>query len=397
VGALVGLLMLSLVALLASAVAALWTFTAVHETGHALCAKALGQRVYSVQMGFGRAVVTMIVRGVPVAFHLLPGAGATRYQIPSDRAPALRMGLIATAGPMANIVVGAAALWLATPLAPGREFDLLLWIGLFNVGLGLVNLIPVSPRRRATMGSDGWVIVTEILHTPHARERRSNAAARVAAADATRAATDLIRVVAASRRTDDYVAALTAARHALDLVSALASPKRTAFNRLLLAFALVLQTTPSTIEEAKALCGDVLEDRHLSGEVRGVVANELAWAIATGVTEAVPGEMETAERWARLSCELPGNAPAYGDTLALVLVRRERYADALEAARSAADRMESDSVEHRASNLCVQALATFGLGNHDDAVAMHRQANGLDPTCPLLAEVADTLSRQDQT
>jgi membrane-associated protease RseP (regulator of RpoE activity) len=147
---------------------AAWTALLLHELAHALVARVLGVRVWSITLGRGPLVWQDRVGGVRVRIGLLPLHGEVRLH--DDDAHALgyhnvntqqwgfywregsswRAPLISAAGSLANLV-GAAAVgiyWLLMPrLAPP---SLALFVACFVVNLAMyLNLAPIR-------GLDGW-------------------------------------------------------------------------------------------------------------------------------------------------------------------------------------------------------------------------------------------------
>jgi len=120
-----------------------------HEFSHALLARRFGLKV---------AGITLFIFG-----------GATTVE--GDARSPREEALIALAGPMASIVIGA-ALFGAAALIDGREASVLLsWLGFINVVLGVFNLVPAYPM-------DGGRVLRAILWRLRGD---SNAATRQAA------------------------------------------------------------------------------------------------------------------------------------------------------------------------------------------------------------------------
>lgn len=154
---------------------------AVHEAAHAIAATRAGGRVREVGIGFGPVVVRARVAGLPVSVRALPLGGYAHIDV--DEIPPHRRVPLLLAGPLANIALGVPLL-LALRRSPmidlgdyGQRVGLTGAIGTFtaifrateagpaavgrlagaiNVGLGVMNLMPVYPL-------DGGHIVNSLL------------------------------------------------------------------------------------------------------------------------------------------------------------------------------------------------------------------------------------------
>ena len=154
---------------------------AVHEAAHALAASRAGGRVREVGIGFGPVLVRTQVRSLPVVLRALPLGGYAHIDV-EEVPPARRVPLL-LAGPLANILIGLpllfglrrhpvvdlgeadrpvgltgaigtfSALFRAADAGPGAVGRL---AGAINVGLGVMNLMPVYPL-------DGGHIVNSVL------------------------------------------------------------------------------------------------------------------------------------------------------------------------------------------------------------------------------------------
>jgi Zn-dependent protease len=147
--------------------------TLVHELGHALAVRLTGGQIKTI------LVVPFRLQLKPRRLKLAAPTGAgdiggyVRYTLDRINARS-KHGLIAAAGPAANIVLamlaGLAALWLAAPrnsevaswLLHRQLSDLSGALAALSAGLAFLNLIPFK-------GSDG----DHILHALSARYRRT--------------------------------------------------------------------------------------------------------------------------------------------------------------------------------------------------------------------------------
>jgi len=165
-------LVLPIAVLCVLALVTAWLASAVHEAAHALCARSFGLGVLAVNVGKGPVVAEWHVGTALVTFRVLPGRSFVLYTWPTDRRPAVPVALTAAAGPVASIVIGGVVLWLATGSGIGGwPLGIAVIFGSMNVLGGLGNLIPIPRIGPARMGSDGWVILSQMLRLPSARAR----------------------------------------------------------------------------------------------------------------------------------------------------------------------------------------------------------------------------------
>lgn len=84
-----------------------------HELAHALTAKAVGYRVWWVQFGSGRPLIEWNLGGTRYSIRMVPLGGASQ-DLPGEGAwSRWRTALVILAGPMAHVVLAAAALALS--------------------------------------------------------------------------------------------------------------------------------------------------------------------------------------------------------------------------------------------------------------------------------------------
>lgn len=172
---------------------------AVHEAAHAVAAARAGGTVREVGVGFGPALLRTRVRTLPLVVRALPLGGYAAVDVGAIP-PRRRVGLL-LAGPLANLAVGAPLLYFlrghptVTLVDDGRRVGLTGFLGTFsalfqaadrgpgavgrlagaiNVGLGLMNLMPVYPL-------DGGHVVTSLLEARGASPRTRAAFVRAGA------------------------------------------------------------------------------------------------------------------------------------------------------------------------------------------------------------------------
>lgn len=142
---------------------------AVHEAAHAIAALRVGGKVKEIGVGFGPPLLRLRIRSVPVVLRAFPLGGYA--SVDAETLPPLRRIPLLLAGPLANIAAGIpfllafrrypvdvpagargfslsgfggtlGALIQAAERGPGSVARL---AGAVNVGLGLMNLLPVYP------------------------------------------------------------------------------------------------------------------------------------------------------------------------------------------------------------------------------------------------------------
>ncbi len=142
---------------------------ALHEVGHAIAAVRAGGTVNEVGIGFGPPLLRFRVRGLPVVVRVLPLGGYAN--VDAEQVPPRRRIPFLLAGPLANIATGIPLLLafrrhpVEVPLA-GRRAGMTGFLGTvmslaqaatrgpgsvarlagsINVGLGVMNILPVYP------------------------------------------------------------------------------------------------------------------------------------------------------------------------------------------------------------------------------------------------------------
>lgn len=172
---------------------------AVHEAAHALVAARRGGTVREIGVGFGPPLVRTRVRSLPVVVRAFPFGGYAAVDI-EKIPPRRRVGML-LAGPLANIAVGVPLLFAfrrhsSVALGDGRAVGLTGFVGTLsaltraaaegpgavgrlagaiNVGLGLMNLMPVYPL-------DGGHVVMSLMEARGVSQRTRLAFARITAA-----------------------------------------------------------------------------------------------------------------------------------------------------------------------------------------------------------------------
>ena len=172
---------------------------AVHEAAHAIAASRVGGKVKEIGVGFGPPLLRWRIRGVPVVLRAFPLGGYAA--VDAEALPPVRRIPLLLAGPLANIAAGIpfllafrrhpvdvpagahaislsgfagtlGALIQASQRGPGSVARL---AGAVNVGLGLMNLLPVYPL-------DGGHVALSVMEATGVPQTTRTAFARLTAA-----------------------------------------------------------------------------------------------------------------------------------------------------------------------------------------------------------------------
>ncbi len=152
----------------------------LHEAAHALVAAHQGGTIREVGIGFGPSLMRVQVRTIPIRVRALPIGGYAAVEV-DHLHPRQRIGML-LAGPLMNLAIGSALLLglrrqPAVALGRGRRVGLTGFVGTMsaliraaeegpgavarlagavNVGLGVMNLLPVYPL-------DGGHVVMNVM------------------------------------------------------------------------------------------------------------------------------------------------------------------------------------------------------------------------------------------
>lgn len=184
---------------IATAVGVIGATVALHEAAHAVAAARGGGRVKEIGVGFGPSVLRLRVRSTPVVVRAFPLGGYAALDI-EQIPPRERIGML-LAGPLANIAVGLPLLFgfrrhdgvmleaehrvgvtgfIGTLSALSRAAEQGVGAvgrlaGAINVGLGMMNLMPVYPL-------DGGHVAMTIMESRGVPRQARAAFARLTAA-----------------------------------------------------------------------------------------------------------------------------------------------------------------------------------------------------------------------
>ncbi|WP_078544129.1 site-2 protease family protein [Litchfieldia alkalitelluris] len=128
-----------------------------HEMGHALCAKLFKLSEIHIGIGTGKLLYRFKIVGIVINIHMLYFIGAyTTNEGSTNEIPQWQKGLISLGGPFINIVISIIVLLVTTQ--ESMFFELFI---LFNLWVGLMNLLPYRIKKRE---SDGLIFLKSMLH-----------------------------------------------------------------------------------------------------------------------------------------------------------------------------------------------------------------------------------------
>ena len=133
----------------------------IHELGHFGAARHLNAIVEEVNFGYGKVLYTLMYKGVPFKFSVLPIYGLVKAQVSWDETTqSNKTILLYSAGIAANFlvaIVSFALLLLLFQVAfiPNAVTTFIFYISLFNLGAAIANLLPYTLFNQTT---DGKVI-----------------------------------------------------------------------------------------------------------------------------------------------------------------------------------------------------------------------------------------------
>jgi hypothetical protein len=338
----------AVVALAAWLLAAFAGGTIAHELGHALAVRLAGERVLGIQLGGQFAHVTFNLGTVPVSVGIGLG-GSVSFR--GHRLSAARRGVVAAAGPAANVLVAPFCLLLPVPRWEAA------YLALGVLASGLADLAPGSAadgistdgsrlwRTRARLRADAEV--RELLENPNWQDRP-----------------DAADILINGFRLD--------VPEAEDCLRELAGQPQELLRLYLKPWTLPGKPEPDVTHIVHVLSWKVLVTGELSAETADLAASRAEWVIRH-LDDQYP-DKRTPDFKAR-------------HTLALARLRQGRTADV---PRLCADALAADlEPDDRAS-----VLATVAMARHARLLSGRQQldeALALDPGAQLVSEAVRVL------
>jgi tetratricopeptide (TPR) repeat protein len=337
-----------------------------HELGHALTARLLGMKVSEIVVGFGRTVFRRTLFGSEVQFKSIPYGGFA-YAAPRDgKAFRLRQSLFVMAGPMANVLLLAAA-WpfIEEPLSFFELDSALQPVKMFFVANAVTVAICVIPFRANTalgpIPNDGLALWQTLVSPADELERG------LTGCDAFEVA-ELIKQ-------KKFAAAKEYLEKAL-----VTRPD----NETLLSYLGVSHIYLREYDRARAVFLRVLDKPQLQPGTRILMLNNIAYANA-GLNE--PELLAEADQYSEEAMKSMSWSPFVKGTRGTVLVELGRIDEGVELLKQAMS--EHEELDLKALNACHLAAAEEKRGDSQAADKYWQTARKLDPTCVLLPEKSE--------
>jgi len=341
--------------------------TVLHELAHAVAGKVLGMRLFSVSYGSsGRVLYRLRLLNCVVEIRRSLEGGLTRAAPRSTRWLRLRWGLVVAAGPLANTILGVAAL-----LVPLRSPAVETMVQSFALANLLMVGIALWPWKHATatgvIPSDGLALLTIPFASGRLFQQKH-------------AAYFVLEGIECLRK-KDYGGAEAWAQKGLREYPG------DVRNRSILGVALL---SLGRFDEARSLFLELAEsDEPPANEPqnKAIFLNAIAWAdLLTGDANL----LEEADRYSQQAMRATPWVAAIKGTRGSVLVTLGRLDEGMRLLEQAIH--EHDENDNKALNACFLAI---GFKKAGDVVASQRyleEARSLDPECPLIPRVLEAMN-----
>lgn len=347
----------------------------MHESGHALTARLMRFRVFSVWIGYGKRLGSTKVFGIPVLFHALPFGGHTQAMPQSRSWVRLRYWIFAAAGPAVHVVLLIAVFSLYPDLLDIRRlirsyFHEIAPLETFILGNVLLFATNVLPRKvknpLGAVRTDGYTLLTVPFWKASMLEELEAALPRLEAHD-------LLSRGEMARAREIYEAEL----------------QKTPDNRLLLHDMAVASLHDGDFQHAYDLFLGLLDAPEFERpEIRAALLNNLAWTAAVLWRDDV---LENADRFSLEAFNFNPGHLLFKGTRGTVLVRLGRYREGIQMLKEVY-KLQSQP-EARAAEACFIAIGFAGLDNGTEATRWLRKARGEAPGYPLIREAEERIHR----
>lgn len=349
----------------------------VHESGHALAAVLVRARVFLVQVGSGKPLVTLRLLGVPIKLNRYPLAGGLVFVgHTTDRNVIGRHAVIVAGGPVVNLVLAGLLFWLGD-ISDWRSALVALttgvaWIPIAfasNLGIFLVNVIPRTFNGLlGNMSSDGKLLLQLIRPTPPLVESILSSQYVVGSMLAF--------------QDGEYELAERWSREGL-----VCFPSNPMLHVTLTA--VLLET--GRYELARTHCLRLLQESQEKGQeadgTRAMLANNLAWGdVMLGNREL----LQEADEYSKEAFALAPDVPAVQGTRGVVLIERGEYESGMALIRKAL--AVAEKRRQIACDMAFLALGEWHRGNVEEANKTLQEVRGLDPNCPVLPRIARVIA-----
>lgn len=334
-----------------------------HELGHAWTARLLGMQVFKIYVGSGKTVFSVRLFGFDIEFRAVPMSGVVVATHSSIEWLRVKQFAFVLAGPVVNLLLAAAVwpfldteqLWSFRPMEQGLQLKLTFFYA--NLAVLVGNL---WPRNGATLfgafSSDGKQLFLTFFMSREKRELHH-------------AMNFAIRATVCHQQ-GDYEGARSWLEKGLAL-----HPD----NETLLSWEGVIGLNLKEYERARKCFQKLLHRDSKQPLMRPLMLNNIAY------TDALLGGddlLKEADEFSQEAMTTIGWMPAVRGTRGTVLAALGRFEEALPMLREAM--VQAESVNHKASNACMIAMAEARRGNCVVARNYLEDARKLEPKCYLL-------------
>ncbi len=349
----------------------------IHEFGHAVTARLLGFKIFSITIGYGEQLFQASVFGIKIKCNLYPFYGLT-FAIPQDsKRSKLKMWLFVLGGPITHIIFILACLFIyqndinslifARGIASGFEPVKVLFYA--NVVLLLVNIIP---RKVNSIGTGIYTDGFYLLKIPFAKKEKY---------------AELV----------NYIPHMEAAELLHDGF----------FDRAIVKYEQLTADEPDDVlikhnlaiarlghgkyQEALDTLIEILEAPEPENEqFKRILKNNVAFVICV-LNQA--DKFIEAESFSREAYEAFPKFPPFIGTRGAVLIRTGRLKEGIELSEKA---YKFNTIRHaRASNACMIALGEAKMGNFKNAhkwMSTARREYLDEPLIPIIAKEVEELN-----
>jgi tetratricopeptide (TPR) repeat protein len=338
-----------------------------HELGHALAAKLLGLRIFSISFGlYGRTLWKRRLFGCVIEVKSLPVIGLTEVGYTSRHWVRLRDFLMVLAGPMANAAL-VAPIYLIFGKPSVSTGTLLLhafvWANLLMVFLNL------WPRRTSEFPSDGLqLLLTPFLSRTEIQHRCALYFWREG--------------LSCFERHDFSDARAWAERGLRDHPG----------DALLLDGLAIVAIRQQRFAEAHKIFEELLARSDLDAAIRAFLLSHAAWS---NLLSGEASLLDEADRFSREAAEWLPWLPDVKGARGAVLVEQNRVDEGIPLLREALK--EHADAKDKAFDACYLAIGYAKISSAHEARARLEEAQKFDPHCHLLPRVFKELRHTDES
>ena len=345
----------------------LTVMTLIHELGHMVAACLVGDRVFSITLGwFGKPIVKFRRYGIAFLITSVPAGGMVLSASPNPNWFRLRRFLVISAGPSINFLGLMASLACAKQAQPGSFVDILSQGSAWANGILLFGaLLPYrSSFGLGTVQSDGLLLLTVPFYS------QKQIAEFIAAYFLLEAANVMEQ--------NDPVAAHRWCERGLKI-----APEQMHLKNYLGVVLLYL----NRFAEAKLVFHELLNSPKLEPTIRALLWSNLAYADVCLEDETLLGE---ANQYSAQAMDWLPWVPAIMGTRGAVLLMLNRLDEAIDLLERACDKHTEEKC--KAIDACFLTMALARLNELQTAGEMYDYANSLDSDCHWLDKAKGELT-----